>query len=123
MLSLLCDLLGVKIHLIGAEITEMLNFTSCWGRAIINILLLVALPVEAKKLVKHDASFIPDVVLRVSLETIQLNCQPRLSTLINGTYPAPPIYLEPEQTTWIRVFNDADVNTTMVSRRRSRSYE
>ena len=69
---------------------------------------------QATKLVKHDASFIPDITLRVSMEIIQLDCQPRLSTLINGQYPAPPIYLEPEQTTWIRVYNDADVNTTMV---------
>lgn len=68
------------------------------------------------RLVKHDATFIPDIVLRVSIDTIQLNCYPRLSTLINGTYPAPPIYLEPEQTTWIRVYNDADVNTTMVTK-------
>jgi L-ascorbate oxidase len=70
--------------------------------------------VHGARLVKHDATFIPDVVLRVSIDTIQLDCQPRLSTLINGTYPAPPIYLEPERTTWVRVYNDADVNTTMV---------
>ncbi|OAL35377.1 hypothetical protein AYO20_05428 [Fonsecaea nubica] len=62
----------------------------------------------AEKLVAQDASITPDIVLRVSLATIQLNCQPRLSTVINGTYPAPPIYLEPERTTWIRVYNDAD---------------
>ncbi|EXJ61590.1 hypothetical protein A1O7_02018 [Cladophialophora yegresii CBS 114405] len=64
-------------------------------------------------IVKHDASFIPDIVLRVTIDTINLSCQPRLSTLINGQYPAPPIYLKPEQTTWIRVYNDADVNTTV----------
>jgi hypothetical protein len=72
---------------------------------------------QAKKLVKHDASFVPDVVLRVTIDTIKLNCQPRLSTLINGQYPAPPIYLKAEQTTWIRVYNDADMNTTMVCSR------
>lgn len=65
--------------------------------------------------VQHDSNFVPDIVLRVDVATIQLNCQPRLSTLINGTYPAPPIYLEPERTTWIRVYNDAYFNTTMVA--------
>lgn len=71
--------------------------------------------VSSTRLVKHDVNFLPDVVLRVTFDTINLNCQERLSTLINGTYPGPPIYLEPEQTTWIRVYNDADVNTTIVS--------
>ncbi|EXJ83429.1 hypothetical protein A1O1_07052 [Capronia coronata CBS 617.96] len=68
---------------------------------------------NAARPVHHDWNFIPDIVLRVSVATIQLNCQPRLSTLVNGTYPGPPVYLEPEQTTWIRVYNDAPVNTTM----------
>lgn len=70
----------------------------------------------ATKLVKHDVNFIPDIVLHVTVDTINLDCQERVSTLVNGTYPGPPIYLEPEQTTWIRVYNDADVNTTMVRR-------
>ncbi len=71
---------------------------------------------DATKLVKHDASFNPDIVLRVSSENIILDSgQPRLSTLVNGSYPGPPIYLEPEKMTWIRVYNDADVNTTIVS--------
>jgi len=60
-------------------------------------------------------AFVPDYVLRISVGTIQQDCQPRLSTLVNGTYPGPPIYLEPDVTTWIRVYNDADVNATMVS--------
>lgn len=59
-------------------------------------------------------AFVPDYVLRVSVGTIQQDCQPRLSTLVNGTYPGPPIYLEPDVITWIRVYNDADVNATMV---------
>ncbi|KAK5204324.1 hypothetical protein LTR41_010060 [Exophiala xenobiotica] len=69
--------------------------------------------VSSTRLVKHDVDFLPDIVLRVTVEPISLNCQQRLSTLVNGTYPGPPIYLEPEQTTWIRVYNDADVNTTI----------
>lgn len=95
----------------------MFCFSSSWLKALAGILLLVTAEVDGKRVVKHDSSFIPDIVLRVSAEVIQLNCQPRLSTLINGTYPAPAIYLEPEVTTWIRVYNDADVNTTVVSDR------
>lgn len=80
------------------------------------LLALLASTVSAFRLVKHDESFTPDIVLRVSLATIQLDCQPRLSVVVNGTYPGPPIYLEPGVTTWIRVYNDADVNSTMVCR-------
>lgn len=72
--------------------------------------------VSATRLVKHDVNFVPDIILRVTVDTINLNCQERISTLVNGTYPGPPIYLEPEQTTWIRVYNDAEINTTMVRR-------
>ena len=60
------------------------------------------------------AIFVPDHVLRISVGIIQQDCQPRISTLINGSYPAPPIYLDPDVTTWIRVYNDADVNATIV---------
>lgn len=70
--------------------------------------------INGAKWTTHDAGFVPDYTLRVSVEYIFLNCQMRLSTLVNGSYPGPPIYLEPEQTTWIRVYNDAEVNTTMV---------
>ncbi len=78
------------------------------------IVLSLIASIGAVKLVKHDESFVPDVVLRLSLATIQQACQPRLSVVVNGTYPGPPIYLEPEVTTWVRVYNDADVNSTMV---------
>jgi len=70
--------------------------------------------IDAVRLVKHDETFVPDAVLRLSLATIQQDCQPRLSVVVNGTYPGPSIYLEPEVTTWIRVYNDADVNSTIV---------
>ncbi|KAJ9605703.1 hypothetical protein H2200_009552 [Cladophialophora chaetospira] len=88
----------LSLHWLSGSVFVFCLFTSC---------------ARAKGLVKHDASFIPDIILRVTIETIDLDCQPRLSTLINGQYPGPPIYLQPEQTTWIRVYNDADVNTTM----------
>ncbi|KAK5938930.1 hypothetical protein PMZ80_009122 [Knufia obscura] len=77
------------------------------------ILLSLIASISAVRLVKHDASFVPDIVLRLSLATIQQDCQQRLSVVVNGTYPGPPIYLEPEVTTWIRVYNDADVNSTI----------
>lgn len=75
---------------------------------------LFALSVTAVRLVKHDTSFVPNVVLRISEGTILQNCQPRLSTLVNGTYPGPAIYLKPDVTTWIRVYNDANINSTIV---------
>ena len=66
-------------------------------------------------LVVHDDTFIPNTTLHITLQTIHLNCRPRLSILVNGTYPGPAIYLNPEETTWIRVYNDVeDVNFTMV---------
>ena len=70
--------------------------------------------IRAVQLVKHDESFTPDTTLRLSLATIQQDCQPRLSVVVNGVYPGPPVYLEPSVTTWIRVYNDADVNATVV---------
>ena len=63
----------------------------------------------------HDESFAPNITLHITLQIIQLNCWPRLSLLVNGTYPGPAIHLNPEETTWVRVYNDADVNFTMVS--------
>lgn len=78
------------------------------------LLALLTSLVSGFRLVKHDESFTPDIVLRISLDTIQLDCQARSSVLVNGTYPGPPIYLEPDVTTWIRVYNDADDNSTIV---------
>jgi len=78
-------------------------------------LLSLTVTINAVRLVKHDATFVPDVTLRISLATIQQDCQPRLSVVVNGTYPGPAVYLQPDVTTWIRVYNDADVNSTIVS--------
>ncbi|SMQ52027.1 unnamed protein product [Zymoseptoria tritici ST99CH_1A5] len=72
------------------------------------------LPPHYGGLVKHDQNFVPDFVLRVSLETIDIACQSRLSVVVNGTSPGPPIYLQPGKTTWVRVYNDMEeLNTTM----------
>jgi hypothetical protein len=70
---------------------------------------------SSASLAVHDESFTPDITLHITLQTIQLNCWHRLSLLVNGTYPGPAIHLNPEETTWVRVYNDADVNFTMVS--------
>lgn len=77
--------------------------------------LLFAFATAVERVVVHDETFVPDVVLRLSVATIQQDCQSRLSVVVNGTYPGPPVYLQPDTTTWIRVYNDADVNSTIVS--------
>jgi hypothetical protein len=77
--------------------------------------LLLALVSAVDRVVVHDETFVPDIVLRLSVATIQQDCQSRLSVVVNGTYPGPPVYLQPDTTTWIRVYNDADVNSTIVS--------
>ncbi|KAK5081517.1 hypothetical protein LTR05_007648 [Lithohypha guttulata] len=79
----------------------------------LSILYYLIASTSATRLIKHDESFTPDIVLRVGLTTILQSCEPRLSVVVNGTYPGPPIYLETDVTTWVRVYNDADVNTTM----------
>jgi L-ascorbate oxidase len=62
----------------------------------------------------HDDTFVPDFVLRVTYETVDIACQSRLSVLVNGTSPGPAITLPPGKTSWIRVYNDMeDLNTTM----------
>lgn len=85
-----------------------------WPFSLSTIAALLATAHAIERVVVHDASFVPDVVLRISLATIQQNCQPRLSVVVNGTYPGPPVYLQPDTTTWVRVYNDADVNSTIV---------
>lgn len=85
-----------------------------WLSSITVAAALVASAHAVARSVVHDESFVPDVVLRLSLATIQQDCQSRLSAVVNGTYPGPAIYLEPDTTTWVRVYNDADVNSTIV---------
>lgn len=46
---------------------------------------------------------------------VNMACRYRDSVVVNGTSPGPEIRLKPEQTTWIRVYNDMDnENLTMV---------
>lgn len=74
-------------------------------------------PDDAKKdsiVQRHDNSFTPDVILRVTYETISIGCTRRESAVINGTLPGPEVRIPPGKTTWIRVYNDIpDKNTTM----------
>lgn len=65
---------------------------------------------------KHDHTFVPDEVLRLTYHNVSIACQSRASALVNGTTPGPPIYMKPGRTTWVRVYNDMeDYNATMVS--------
>ncbi|KAI1307454.1 Cupredoxin [Xylaria venustula] len=62
----------------------------------------------------HDASFIPDVVLSVTRETISVGGIERYSTLVNGTTPGPELRIPENEVVWIRVYNDVDdANVTM----------
>jgi L-ascorbate oxidase len=62
----------------------------------------------------HDASFVPDEILRITEENVTIACESRLSVLVNGTSPGPALRLKPGKTTWIRVYNDMEHwNTTM----------
>ncbi|KAF9696447.1 hypothetical protein EKO04_005710 [Ascochyta lentis] len=62
----------------------------------------------------HDGSFTPDFYLRVTYENHTVACQHRMSVLVNGTSPGPPLRLPPGKTSWVRVCNDMDTyNTTM----------
>jgi L-ascorbate oxidase len=64
----------------------------------------------------HDDNFVPDYVLEATLGKIQIDCQSRLSTTLNGTSPGPTLYLTEGKTTWIRVYNRMpSKNVTVVS--------
>ena len=98
-------------------------------------LLLAALPFGLAVIqVRHDDSFQPDYILRISSDNMTLACRTRPSTVVNGTswtgfailynhetlmclgtVPGPALYLKENQTTWVRVYNDLlEANTTMV---------
>ncbi|RSL91621.1 hypothetical protein CDV31_015434 [Fusarium ambrosium] len=79
--------------------------------------ILALLPFLARALagyLVHDSSFVPDYVLEATLDEIQIDCEPRLSVIFNGTYPGPTLHLQEGQTTWIRVYNRMrDKNVTV----------
>ena len=66
-------------------------------------------------LTTHDASFIPDVVLRVTSQQMNIGGNIQSFPVVNGTYPGPTVDLTGGQRTWIRVYNDLQgENLTMV---------
>jgi len=72
------------------------------------------LSTAASRHITHGSNFQPDYILRVSEQVFAVACVTRPSTLVNGTSPGPAIYLREDQPTWIRVYNDLEVeNTTM----------
>lgn len=72
--------------------------------------------VKAPATVRHDASFVPDAILRVTHENSVISCYPeKMTFLVNGTAPGPELRIPAGKTTWIRVYNDMhDHNLTMV---------
>ncbi|CEL08619.1 hypothetical protein ASPCAL11767 [Aspergillus calidoustus] len=65
-------------------------------------------------LVRHDHSFQPDYILRVTAENYTEACMDRYSVLVNGSLPGPELRLREGETSWIRVYNDmSDANTTI----------
>jgi L-ascorbate oxidase len=63
---------------------------------------------------RHNSSFTPDYVLRVTAGNFTFDCQSRYSVLINGSSPGPTLYLTEGETTWVRVYNDlSSLNTTV----------
>ncbi|RAH83160.1 putative multi-copper oxidase [Aspergillus japonicus CBS 114.51] len=60
----------------------------------------------AAHLTRHDESFSPDYILRVTEDTVPIACRTRYSALVNGSIPGPTLYLRENQTTWVRVYND-----------------
>jgi L-ascorbate oxidase len=73
-------------------------------------------PVAFALTVRHDTTFTPDHILRVTNENIDIACDQHLSVVVNGSTPGPIIRLAPGTASWIRVYNDVeDQNLTMVS--------
>ncbi|KAL2867486.1 Cupredoxin [Aspergillus lucknowensis] len=63
---------------------------------------------------RHDHSFQPDHILRVTAGTFSEACSERYSVLVNGSLPGPELRLREGETSWIRVYNDmTDANTTI----------
>ncbi|KAJ5820340.1 hypothetical protein N7474_005931 [Penicillium riverlandense] len=65
-------------------------------------------------LVRHDNSFQPNHILRVSVKIYDQACMERYSVLVNGSSPGPELRLQEGKVSWIRVYNDMkDVNVTI----------
>lgn len=86
-------------------------------RGVIAAAFAAVLPYVSSAQVKcHGQHFVPDAVLRLTLENVPLSCESRYSTVINGTVPGPELHIPAGKTSWVRVYNDAKVeNATVVS--------
>jgi L-ascorbate oxidase len=82
----------------------------------LSFLILFAVGVVIAATQRHDATFVPDAVLRVTAQNLAQSClPPKLTVLVNGTSPGPELRLMEGKTYWIRVYNDMqDNNLTMV---------
>ena len=66
-------------------------------------------------LVRHDNSFQPDHILRVTAQNYSQACMERYSVLVNRSSPGPELRLQEGKVSWIRVYNDMEnFNVTMV---------
>ncbi|KAJ5297898.1 hypothetical protein N7508_008147 [Penicillium antarcticum] len=66
------------------------------------------------QLVRHDNSFQPDHILRVTAQNYSQACMERYSVLVNESSPGPELRLQEDKVSWIRVYNDMeDSNVTM----------
>ncbi|KAI0438279.1 L-ascorbate oxidase [Xylaria telfairii] len=69
---------------------------------------------SAATVTTHDELWQPEYAIYATQEYITVNCEHRLSVVLNGTYPGPTMYLKEGQTTWIRVYNHLpDLNLTL----------
>ena len=98
----------------GLSIRTTSRLNMRWQCIVLMQLLFAIWPVAGKTIV-HNASFIPDAVLRVTLQNINVGGIRRLTTLVNGSLPGPELRIPEQEVTWIRVYNDMqDQNLTMV---------
>lgn len=77
---------------------------------------LTAMMVGAASAVSHGEGFVPEAVLRVTMEERKQSCVPSKEILVvNGTSPGPALVFKEGRTIWIRVYNDMHhENLTMV---------
>jgi hypothetical protein len=85
-------------------------------RILPNLWLLLVLAITTQgHLDRHDESFQPDYILRVTAQNYSQACMDRYSVLVNGSSPGPELRLQEGKVSWIRVYNDMDdSNVTMV---------
>jgi hypothetical protein len=81
-----------------------------------SLALLLGLAVSSRaSTVRHDHSFQPDHILRVTADIHSEACSERYSVLVNGSSPGPELRLREGEVSWFRVYNDmTDANTTIV---------